>query len=114
MLWMGTYHFFFDLNHFRLIQQNFYIDPFWTTQRSIILATFLFCAGFGQAVALNRGQDWRHFWKRWMQVAGCALLVSAGSWLMFPRSFISFGVLHAIAVMLIVLRVTGPWGRGLW
>ena len=114
MLWMAAYHFFFDLNHFRLIQQNFYTDPLWTTQRSIILATFLFCVGFGQAVALQSGQSWERFWRRWMQVAACALLVSAGSWLMFPRSFISFGVLHAIAVMLIVLRLTGHWGRGLW
>ena len=47
-------------------------------------------------------------------MAGCALLVSIGSWLMFPRSFISFGVLHAIAIMLVVLRFTGHWGRGLW
>lgn len=114
MLWMGTYHLFFDLNHFRFIQQDFYTDPFWTTQRTIILSTFLFCVGFGQAVARQRGQDGSHFWKRWMQVAVCALLVSVGSWLMFPRSFISFGVLHAIALMLIVLRFTGHWGRGLW
>jgi uncharacterized membrane protein len=114
MLWMGAYHQFFDLNHFRFIRQDFYNDPFWTTQRTIILATFLFCVGFGQAVALQRGQDWPRFWKRWSQVAACALLVSAGSWLLFPRSFIIFGVLHAIAVMLIVLRLTGHWGRGLW
>jgi uncharacterized membrane protein len=114
MLWMGAYHLFFDLNHFRFIRQDFYTDPFWTTQRTIILATFLFCVGFGQAVALQREQDWSRFWKRWSQVVACALLVSAGSWLMFPRSFISFGVLHAIAVMLIALRLTGHWGRGLW
>ena len=30
------------------------------------------------------------------------MLVSVGSWWMFPRSYISFGVLHGIAVMLIV------------
>jgi uncharacterized membrane protein len=114
MLWMGAYHLFFDLNHFRFIRQDFYTDPVWTTQRTIILATFLFCVGFGQAVALQRGQNRLRFWKRWSQVAACALLVSAGSWWMFPRSFISFGVLHAIAVMLIVLRLTGHWGRGLW
>jgi uncharacterized membrane protein len=34
-------------------------------------------------------------------VLGCALLVSLGSWFMFPRSYISFGVLHGMAVMLI-------------
>lgn len=114
IVWMGAYHFFFDLNHYRFIRQNFYADPLWTTQRTIILAIFLFCVGCGQAVAQQRGQSWRRFWQRWMQVAVCALLVSAGSWLMFPRSFIGFGVLHAIAAMLVVLRLTASWGRGLW
>jgi uncharacterized membrane protein len=33
---------------------------------------------------------------------------------MFPRSYISFGVLHAIAVMLIVLRLTAGAGAWLW
>ena len=42
------------------------------------------------------------------------MLVTAGSILMFPKSFISFGVLHGIALMLIVTRFTGAWGRWLW
>ncbi|MFX8207344.1 heparan-alpha-glucosaminide N-acetyltransferase domain-containing protein, partial [Acinetobacter baumannii] len=33
------------------------------------------------------------------------MLVSAGSWFMFPQSWISFGVLHGIAVMLLLLRL---------
>ena len=33
---------------------------------------------------------------------------------MFPRSFIYFGVLHGIAVMLIIVRLTSGWGRWLW
>ena len=114
MVWMAVFHFFFDLNHFGFIRQNFYTDPFWTTQRACIVSLFLFCAGLSQAVALEQGQGWRRFWRRWLQVAGCALLVSAGSALMFKGRFISFGVLHAIAVMLIVMRLSAHWGRWLW
>ena len=34
---------------------------------------------------------------------------------MFPRSYISFGVLHGMALMLIVARLTGgAGGRWLW
>jgi uncharacterized membrane protein len=33
---------------------------------------------------------------------------------MFPRSYISFGVLHCIALLLITLRLTHRAGRGLW
>ena len=114
IVWMALYHFGFDLNHFRFIRQDFYNDPFWTLQRTCILSLFLFCAGLGQAVALERSQGWPRFWRRWAQVAGSALLVSAGSWWMFPHSYISFGVLHAIALMLIVMRLTASWGAALW
>lgn len=48
-----------------------------------------------------------------MQIAGCALLVSAGSFVMFPASFIYFGVLHGMAVMLLIARCTAGWGRWL-
>lgn len=114
IVWMTAFHFAFDLNHFRWLKQDFYNDPFWTWQRTLIVSLFLFCAGLGQAVAVEQGQSWQRFWKRWAQVAGCALLVTAGSYWMYPKSFIYFGVLHGIALMLIVVRLTTGWGRGLW
>ena len=114
IVWMTIFHFCFDLNHFGWIKQNFYADPFWTWQRTAIVSLFLFCAGLGQAVAVHQGQSWHRFWKRWAQVAACAVLVTAGSYWMYPKSFIYFGVLHAIAVMLIVVRFTAGWGRALW
>lgn len=114
MLWMTAYHFCFDLNYHGLIRQNFYDDPFWTWQRTAIVSLFLFTAGLSQAMAVEQGQSWSRFWRRWRQVALAALLVTAGSWWMFPRGFIYFGVLHGIAVMLIIVRLTAGWGRWLW
>jgi uncharacterized membrane protein len=114
VVWMTVFHFCFDLNHFGWLKENFYRDPFWTGQRTAIVSLFLFCAGAGQAIALAQGQGWPRFWKRWAQVAGCAVLVTAGSWFMFPRSYIFFGVLHGIAVMLILVRLTAGWRRWLW
>ena len=115
-VWMAAFHFCFDLNHFGLWEprQFFTRDPFWTTQRSCIVTLFVFCAGLGQAVAMNAAQGWPRFWRRWAQVAGCALLVSLGSALMFPNSWISFGVLHGIAAMLVALRLLAPLGAALW
>lgn len=114
IVWMTGFHFCFDLNHAGWIRQNFYQDPFWTWQRTCIVSLFLFCAGLGQAVAVAQGQSWPRFWRRWAQVAGCALLVTLGSYWMYPKSFIYFGVLHGIAVMLLVVRLTAHWGRWLW
>jgi uncharacterized membrane protein len=114
VVWMTGFHFCFDLSFLRWWPQDFYNDPLWTWQRTAIVGLFLFCAGMGQAVALAQGVGARRFWRRWGEVALCALLVTAGSYLVFPRSFIYFGVLHGIAVMLLVLRLTAGWGRWLW
>ena len=114
MLWMTIFHFCFDLASAGYIQQNFYKDPFWTWQRTCILGTFLFCAGFSQALVLHQGQTWRRFWRRWGQIVACAGLVTLGSMLIFPRSYIYFGVLHGMAVMLVIARLSAPWGKSLW
>lgn len=114
MLWMTAFHFCFDLQTSGYIRQDFYADPFWTWQRTLIVSLFLFCAGLGQGIAVAQGQSWGRFWPRWRLVAACALLVTAGSYWMFPKSFIYFGVLHGLAVMLIIARLTAGWGRWLW
>lgn len=115
IVWMAAFHFAFDLNHFGLIaRQNFYTDPLWTMQRTMIVSLFLLCAGASQAVALDAGLSWARFWRRWAQVAACAVGVSIGSALMFQRSWISFGVLHGIALMLIAARLAAPLRGGLW
>jgi uncharacterized membrane protein len=110
IVWMMAFHFSFDLNWFGWLSpaQNFNSDPFWTWQRTAIVSLFLLCAGMSQACALHVGQAWPQFWRRWGQVALCALLVSVGSALMFPKSWISFGVLHGMAVMLLLLRLLAP------
>ena len=114
IVWMTAFHFCYDLSHFGWLKQDFYRDPLWTWQRTAIVSLFLFCAGLGQAVAHAQGQGWPRFWRRWAQVAGCAVLVSIGSWFVFRDRFIHFGVLHGIAVMLLVVRFTAGWGRMLW
>jgi len=114
IVWMAAFHFCFDLNYFGFIHQNFHRDPFWTVQRACIVTLFMFCVGAGQGVASVQQQPLARFWRRWAQIAGCAVLVSLGSWVMFPNSFISFGVLHGIAVMLVIARFTSSWGAWRW
>lgn len=78
LVWMTVFHFSFDLNQFSYIRTDFYDNPFWTLQRSAIVSLFLLCAGIGQALAWRHGQSWARFGRRWLQIAGCALLVTAG------------------------------------
>lgn len=112
MLWMTGFHFCFDLNHFGYWRQEFLTDPFWLTQRTLIVSLFLCCAGWSQALAMAHQPSARAFWRRWAQIVGCALAVSVGSWMMFPASYISFGVLHGVAAMLLVLRALALLGVG--
>lgn len=116
IVWMAVFHLCFDLNHYRMLNpvQDFYRDPFWTVQRAMIVTLFVFVAGLSQAAALEAGQGWPRFWRRWAQIAVCAVLVSVGSALMFPRSWISFGILHGIAAMLIAARLLAPLRAWLW
>jgi uncharacterized membrane protein len=105
MVWMTLFHFSFDLSHYGLLTgQNFYTDVFWTAQRTAIVSLFLLCAGMGQGLAHEQQLGWARFFRRWWRIAACAALVSAGSWWMFSRSWISFGVLHGMAAMLLLTR----------
>ncbi|MGI9133302.1 MAG: heparan-alpha-glucosaminide N-acetyltransferase [Rhodoferax sp.] len=114
MVWMTVFHFCFDLSQQGLLRANFYADPFWTTQRTCILSLFLACAGMGQSLALANGQRWARFARRATQIGLCALAVTAASMWMFPNSFIYFGVLHGMLVMLLLVRLAAPLGGWLW
>lgn len=98
LLAMFAYHLSFDLNYFGAIHQNFNFDPFWLTARTLILGSFLLLVGVSLVLATQQGIRWPSFLRRLGRVAGCALLVSIGSYLMFPHSWIYFGVLHHIAL----------------
>jgi uncharacterized membrane protein len=95
---MIAYHFCFDLAFFGLLRTDMYRDPFWVGARSLIVTLFLLTVGVSLYLATRDGVQWRRFWRREALIAAAALAVSAGSYLVFPRSWIFFGVLHFIAV----------------
>ncbi|MDR2243952.1 MAG: DUF1624 domain-containing protein [Burkholderiales bacterium] len=98
-LWaMIVYHFCFDLQWFGVIKADFYRDPFWTTTRTFIITSFLLIVGISLFVARARDIRPRAFWLRVVKIAVCALIVSIASYILFPESFIYFGVLHFIAI----------------
>ena len=101
---MICYHFSFDLRYFGLTQWDFYRDPFWLNARTMILSSFLLIAGVSLVLAERNRPIAARFWRHVGTIGACALIVSAASYAMFPASWIWFGVLHAIAVSLLLAR----------
>ncbi|MEO8739504.1 MAG: heparan-alpha-glucosaminide N-acetyltransferase [Casimicrobiaceae bacterium] len=95
---MIAYHFCFDLNWFGVFQADFNRDALWLTLRASIVTAFLLLVGVSLALAQRARISPHRYWRRIALIAGCALLVTAGSYFIFPRTFITFGILHCIAV----------------
>jgi len=95
---MVAYHFCFDLNYFQLAVFDFYHSPFWLAARAAIVTLFLLLVGISLHLATENGLRLPSFLRRLGLLAGCAALVSASSYAMFPASGIFFGVLHFIVI----------------
>ncbi|MDO8349953.1 MAG: heparan-alpha-glucosaminide N-acetyltransferase [Gallionella sp.] len=92
---MIAYHFSFDLNYHGWIHQDFNNAPFWLTARAAIVSLFLLLVGISLVLNAQR-PDSTSFWRRQGRLLAACLAVSLGSYLMFPESFIFFGILHFI------------------
>lgn len=99
---MIIYHFSFDLTTFNVTATDFNHDPFWLSFRALIVTSFLLLVGV--SLVLAQGASGATFWRRLALIGACAALVSLGSYLMFPSTFIYFGILHCIALSSFLAR----------
>jgi len=95
---MIVYHAAFDLNWFHIISADFNHDRFWLSFRDLIVSSFLLLVGVSLALASRAGISPKRFWRRIALVGACAMLVTVGSYVTFPKTFITFGILHCIVV----------------
>ncbi|MFW6388279.1 MAG: heparan-alpha-glucosaminide N-acetyltransferase [Desulfohalobiaceae bacterium] len=103
ILLMIGFHFCFDLDQlFHVIDINIKTDPFWTGLRSLILSIFILIAGISLTLSTHNRPGLAQHLKKQKWLAVCALLVSLGTFFMFPESWIYFGVLHFILLARIV------------
>lgn len=109
MILMAVFHFCFDLRRFGVFTADFNRDLFWILFRGVIMVSFMSLVGISFWYAKPHYSD-RRYWSRFARVAGCALLISAVTVVMFPKSWIFFGVLHliAFATLLAPLLVKRP------
>ncbi len=94
---MIAYHFAFDLNWFGVFRADFNRDLLWLSLRATIVASFMLLVGISFVLAQRAGISAARRWRRIAVIAACAFLVTAGSYAAFPKTFITFGILHCIA-----------------
>jgi uncharacterized membrane protein len=102
ILAMALYHLCWDLWYFGFLVADVGFDPRWVFFARTILASFLFLVGVGLVLGHGDGIRWKNFWRRWLFVFAGAVAITLGTWLTFPDSFVYFGVLHAIALFMLL------------
>ncbi|MBN9334251.1 DUF1624 domain-containing protein [Devosia sp.] len=102
ILAMATYHFCWDLWYFGFLAADVGFDPRWVFFARSILASFLFLVGVGLVLGHGEGIRWKSFWRRWLFAFGGSVAITIGTYIAFPESFVYFGVLHAIALFMLM------------
>ncbi|MDQ3188903.1 MAG: DUF1624 domain-containing protein [Pseudomonadota bacterium] len=101
---MIVYHFIYDLSYFGWIEVAMTRDQPWVLWRTAIVTQFLLLIGVSLTLRSSFKPAAADFWKRWLQIAAAALLVSVASWLVFGPRLIYFGILHFAAASLLMAR----------
>lgn len=108
---MIGFHFCFDLNHFGLVALDIYYGDFWRYFRFLIVTLFIFVSGYTLTVVHQEGIKWRFALNRSARLAGLALIISAVTYVLFPHSWIYFGVIHFFALASIVVLPLVPFPK---
>lgn len=98
ILLMFIFHFSYDLNYFGVVTIYFLEGWFWPNFRNTIVTLFLLVVGISLYLASHQGIRKQSYFRRLGLLILYAVLVTIGSWYMFPESYIWFGILHFIAV----------------
>jgi uncharacterized membrane protein len=115
LLAMAVYHGSWDLANVRLVDWGVATDPLWRGFAMSIASSFLLIAGVSMHLSERRGFDPERYLWRIGRLAGAALLVSIGTYVVFPGAWVFFGILHMMLVgaLLAPLLVRLPWGLAL-
>jgi uncharacterized membrane protein len=102
LLAMIVFHFVRDLEIFGVVPSGFTMTGGWAVFARVIAGSFLFLSGVSLIVAHGSGLRLQAWTKRMAMLVLEALLVSAGTFVAFPESYIYFGILHVIAACSVI------------
>ena len=108
---MVFYHLMYDLNYFEYITISMHHDTIWGTIRSFILFMFLFSVGMSLALVHHPKIKWKKVKKRTFLLGSASLLVTMVTFILFPTTWVYFGVLHFILVASLLGLLFLPYPR---
>lgn len=87
-------------------------DAGWTLFARATACLFLLLVGISFAISASRKETLSHVWKRqhnrFLMLAGAAVLVSVATYVADPQTFVRFGILHLIALAMLLLPFIRP------
>ena len=110
LLAMVVFHFARDLEFFGVLPSGVTMTGGWALFARVIAGSFLFLSGVSLIVAHGAGLRFHAWAKRLAMLVLAALLVSVGTYVAFPESYVYFGILHVIAAcgLIGVLVIAAP------
>ncbi|MEZ5750958.1 MAG: heparan-alpha-glucosaminide N-acetyltransferase [Paracoccaceae bacterium] len=98
LIGMVVFHTTFDLEMFGFLEQGTATSTGWKIFARSVAGAFVLLAGVSLVLAHGSGIRWRAFIRGTGVIALAAAGVSVATFLAFPRAFVFFGILHAIAL----------------
>src|SRR5688572_15752760 len=95
---MVVYHFAWDLGFFGFISADVGGDLGWRIFARSIAGSFLALVGVSLVLATRNGLNRGRFLRRLGVIAAAAAAITLVTRIVFPETYIFFGILHAIAV----------------
>lgn len=107
---MVIFHFGYDLSAFGYAHYDTAIDTEWRVFRAVIVSGFLLAVGMSSYLAYARQINWHKLMLNITKLALVAVFISLSSYLMYPRNWVYFGIIHfiALAVPLSLIFVRKP------
>ena len=98
IIMMVAFHFIYDLNSFGFTDIPLFTHWAGIAWRIFIVFLFLSAVGISLVIAHSKTLKLKKFIKRQIYLGIAALIVSAGTYVMFPDGWVYFGILHLIWV----------------
>jgi uncharacterized membrane protein len=98
ILLMVIFHFSYDIHYFNIIDFQIQSNTFFIWFRFLIVSMFLLTVGMSLKLAHQQKINWSSLKKRALYLGIASFLVTSSSYVIFPNSWIYFGILHFILI----------------